>query len=177
MAGTGKLLLRTITPGWWVSLMCLWRYRAKVSPRAEVELTDSLRMGRGVVVGSYSKLKCSDGPLELGDGVQIGTHCFISAHPGGVIIGSHSMLGPFASVVGNDYRYDRLDLPISEQPKTSRGIRIGEGVWIGAGVVVLDGAQIGDGAIITPNSVVSGRINANTVAQGNPAKPIFVRRA
>lgn len=134
-------------------------------------------MGRGAVVGSYSKLKCSDGPLEIGTGVQIGTHCFISSSTGGVTIGDHAMLGPFVSVVGNDYRYDRLDIPISQQPKTSKGITIGHGAWIGAGAVVLDGAQIGDGAIVTPNSVVSGRINANTIVQGNPAKPIFARRA
>jgi acetyltransferase-like isoleucine patch superfamily enzyme len=177
MAGTGQLIRRFITPGWWVSLVCLKRYRAKVSPQAEVEVTDFLRMGRGAIIGSYSKIKCSDGPLEIGEGAMIGTHCFISSHPGGVKIGDHSMLGPFVSVLGNDYQYDRLDVPISLQPKTSKGVIIGKGVWLGAGVVVLDGAQIGDGAIITPNSVVSGKINANTVAQGNPAKPIFVRRA
>jgi hypothetical protein len=37
--------------------------------------------------------------------------------------------------------------------------------------------QIGDGAIVTPNSVVSGRVAENTVVQGNPARPIFTRRA
>lgn len=177
MAGAAQLIKRLFTPGWWVTARCLWRYKAKVSPRAEVEVTDLLRMGRGTVVGSYSKLKCSEGPLEIGEGVLIGTHCFISSHPGGVTIGDHSMLGPFASVLGNDYRYDHLDLPISQQPKTSKGVVIGKGVWIGAGVVVLDGAHIGDGAIVTPNSVVSGRVKPNTVVQGNPAKLLFVRRA
>jgi acetyltransferase-like isoleucine patch superfamily enzyme len=177
VAGTMQLVRRFVTPGWWVSLRCMFKYRAKVSPRAEVELADTLLMGPGVVVGSYTKLKCSDGLLELGEGVQIGTHCFISSHPGGVRIGDHAMLGPFVSVLGNDYRYDRLDIPISMQSKTSKGVTIGRGAWLGAGVVVLDGANIGDGAIITPNSVVSGKIAPNTVAQGNPAKPIFVRRA
>ena len=45
-----------------------------------------------------------------------------------------------------------------------------------ATVVVLDGAAIGDGAIVAPNSVVSTRLPANTIAQGNPARVIFTRR-
>ena len=177
MAGAATMAKRLLTPGWLVTLRCLWRYKAKVSPRAEVELTRFLRMGRGAVVGSYTKIKCSEGPLEIGAGVLIGTHCFISSHPGGVIIGDHAMIGPFASVLGNDYRYDRIDVPVSLQPKTSKGVVIGEGAWIGAGVVVLDGARIGAGAIVTPNSVVGGRVADNTIVQGNPARPIFVRRA
>ena len=86
------------------------------------------------------------------------------------------MMGPFTSVIGNNYRYERLDVPISLQPKTSKGIKIGEGAWIGANTVILDGAKIGNGVIVTPNSVVSGRVKDNLVIQGNPAKPIFKRR-
>lgn len=177
MAGQLTTIRRLLTPGWWVTLSCLRRYGARVSPRAEVELTEHLRLGPRVVIGSYTKLKCSDGPLELGEGVQIGTHCFISSHPGGVSIGNFSMLGPFVSVIGNNYQYDCVDVPISLQPKTSKGIVIGKGVWIAAGAVVLDGARIEDGAIVTPNSVVSGRVKANTIVQGNPASVIFTRRA
>lgn len=133
-------------------------------------------MGEGVVVGSFCKIKCSDGRLEIGDGVLIGNHCFIAAYPGGVSIGAHSMIGPFTSVIGNNYRYDRLDIPIALQQKTSKGITIGSGTWIGANAVILDGARIGNGVIVTPNSVVSGRVKDNLVVQGNPAKPIFKRR-
>ena len=176
MATPATLFKRLLFPGWLVSLICLWRFAARVSPKSEVELSNNLKIGKGSVVGSYTKLKSSEGPIELGVGVLIGTHCFIASHLGGISIGDHSMLGPFASVVANDYRYDRLDLPISLQDKTSKGIVIGKGVWLGSGVVVLDGSQIGDGAIVTPNSVVSGRVAENTVVRGNPAKPIFVRR-
>ena len=157
-------------------MRCLLKFRAKVSPRAEVELSDYLSLGPKTVVGSYTKLKCSEGSLVVGKGVLIGTHCFISSHPGGITIGDFAMIGPFASIVGNDYRYDRLDVPISLQSKTSKGVEISAGAWIGAGAVVLDGARIGNGAIVTPNSVVAGRVAANTVVQGNPARPIFVRR-
>lgn len=171
-----RTLRRIALPAWIVSVLCLWRYAAKVSPRAEVELTANLRLGRGCVIGSYTKIKTSDGPLDVGEGVAIGNHCFISSHEGGVAIGDHTMIGPGAYVVGNNYRYDRLDIPISQQPTISKGIVIGRGVWIAAGAVILDGAEIGDGVIVTPNSVVGGRIAANTIVQGNPAQKIFVRR-
>ena len=39
-------------------------------------------------------------------------------------------------IIGNDYRYDRLDVPVALQEKTSKGIRIGRDVWLGAGCVV-----------------------------------------
>ena len=68
------------------------------------------------------------------------------------------MVGPNSSIIGNNYRYDQLDVPICLQEKTSKGIQIGENVWIGAGTVVVDGARIESGAIVAPNSVVSGRV-------------------
>lgn len=172
----GTVLRRFGIPASLVSLICFIRYRAKVSPRAELELSANLEMGEGCVVGSFSKVKTSDGPLTLGRNVQIGTQCSIASGEAGISIGDDSMISPKVSIVGNNYRYDRLDIPISKQPQISKGIVIGKGVWVGAGVVVLDGAQIGDGVIVTPNSVVGGRVAPNTIVQGNPAKKIFTRR-
>jgi acetyltransferase-like isoleucine patch superfamily enzyme len=93
-----------------------------------------------------------------------------------VQIGADCLIGPSATLAGNSYRYDDLNVPIRLQEQSSRGIRIGDNVWIAAGCVVLDGADIGSGTIVTPNTVVSGRIPANSVVQGNPAKIIFTRR-
>jgi acetyltransferase-like isoleucine patch superfamily enzyme len=171
-----RMLRRIAMPAWAVSLVCLWKFSARVSPRSEVELTANLRLGRGCVIGSYTKIKTAGGRLDVGEDVAIGNHCFISAHEGGVSIGADTMIGPGACIVGNNYRYDRLYVPISRQATTSKGIVIGEGVWIAAGAVVLDGSEIGDGVIVTPNSVVGGRVPANTIVQGNPAEKIFVRR-
>jgi acetyltransferase-like isoleucine patch superfamily enzyme len=159
-----------------VSLVCWVRWRAKVSPRSEVELTDNLLIGAGGVVSSFSKIKTADGAIRIGANAAIATHCFLSAGAGGITIGDYAMIGPLASIVSSNYSYERLDQPVSMQPKTSKGIRIGNNVWIGSGVVVLDGADIGDNAIVTPNSVVAGRVPANAVVQGNPARVIFTRR-
>lgn len=171
-----KVVRRFGIPPSVVSLICWFKYRAQVSPRAELELTANLEMGAGCVVGSFSKVKSADGPLTFGRRVQIGTQCCIASGAAGVSIGDDSMISPAVYIMGNNYRYDRLDIPISQQPQTSKGIVIGSGVWLGSGVVVVDGAQIGDGVIVTPNSVVSGRVEPNAIVQGNPAKKIFMRR-
>ena len=170
------LAKRFLTPPWIVSLICWARWRARVSPRSEVELSDNLWIGAGSVVSSFCKIKSADGSIRIGAHAGIATHCFLSAGSGGILIGDYSMVGPLASIVSSNYSYERLDQPVSEQPKTSKGIRIGRNVWIGSGVVVLDGADIGDNAIVTPNSVVSGRVPANAVVQGVPARVIFMRR-
>ena len=75
---------------------------------------------------------------------------------GEVEIGDYCMISANTCIVGNNYEYNRLDIPIREQAKTSKGIRIGRDVWIGANCTILDGASIGDGCIIAPNSLVSG---------------------
>ena len=87
-----------------------------------------------------------------------------------------SPCGPNVCIIENNFHYDKLDVPIYQQEKTSKGIDIGDNVWIGSGCAILDGATIRSGAIITPNSVVSSKIPENAIAQGNPAKVIFTRR-
>jgi acetyltransferase-like isoleucine patch superfamily enzyme len=87
------------------------------------------------------------------------------------------MVGPNCSIIGNNYRYGRLDLPIHLQEKVSpKGIRIANNIWIGAGCTLLDGNDIGPGGIILPNSVISSRLREISIAQGNPVKVIFTRR-
>ncbi len=171
-----KIIRRFLVPSFAVTGIYAWKYGCMISPRAEVELSPLLKIGKGTQIGSFTKIKASDGPLEIGSQVSIGTNCFISSHTGGVTIGDYCLISPNVTIIGNNYRYDRLDMPICLQEKTSKGITIGRNVWIGAGVCILDGARIGDGAIIAPNSVVSGKIQENAIAQGNPAKVVFVRR-
>ena len=173
----GTLLRRFLTPGFVVTLRAYLKYGCMVSPKAEVEITKNLSIGRKSVVSSFSKIKATDGPLRIGSHVEISNGCVVTSHTRGVEIGDDCMLGPNVSIIGNNYRYDRLDVPLRLQEKISpKGIRLGNNVWIGAGCVILDGADIGSGTILTPNSVVSGKIPENSIAQGNPAKVIFTRR-
>ncbi|HET7314094.1 acyltransferase [Salinisphaera sp.] len=170
-----QIIQRFLIPGFVISLIYFIRYRCTVSPRAEVELSPNLRIGRGTLVSSFVKIKATNGDLIIGNHATIATGCFIAADAGAVTIGDHAIIGPNVCIVGVNYRYDRLDVPIALQGGTSKGIRIGNDVWIGAGTVIIDGAHIGDHCIVKTNSVVSGTLEPNTIAQGQPARPVSVR--
>jgi acetyltransferase-like isoleucine patch superfamily enzyme len=173
----GTLVRRFLMPGFAVTIRAYLKYGCLVSPRAEVEITPHLRIGRRSVVGSFTKIKATDGPLHIGSHVEIANGCVITSHTAGCVIGDDTLIGPNVSIIGNNYRYDRLDVPIRLQEKVSeKGIRIGANVWIGANCVLLDGADVGGGSILTPGSVVSSRLPENSIVQGNPAKVIFTRR-
>jgi len=170
-------LRRFLTPRILVTIWGYLKYGCMISPKAEVEITFQLSIGRGSIISSFTKVKASDGPLKIGRNVEISNGCVISSFTAGTFIGDDCLVGPNCSIIGNNYHYDRLDVPIRLQGKFSaKGIRIAENVWLGSGCVVLDGADIGAGTIVTPNSVISGRIPANSIATGNPAKVIFTRR-
>jgi acetyltransferase-like isoleucine patch superfamily enzyme len=172
----GVALRRFLMPAPVVSLVCFARFRARVSPRAEVELSPGLKLGRGSQIASFCKLKATLGRLEIGNDTSIATGCFLAGNTGGLLIGDDVLIGPNCTIVSGRYVYDDMSRPIRLQGNRSTGTRIGNNVLLGAGVVVLDGADIGDGVIVTPNSVVSGRVEANTVVQGNPARVVFRRR-
>lgn len=176
MISAAKAIQRFLLPRLVISIIYALRFGALVSPRAEVELSPHVKFGKGTKVSAFTKMKASDGPMTIGARVSIGTGCFMSSSTGGVSIGDDSMIGPNSAIVGSNYRYDRLDIPMQEQEETSKGITIGKDVWIGVGSAIMDGADIGDHAIIAPNSVVTSRISAKAIATGNPAKVIFIRR-
>jgi acetyltransferase-like isoleucine patch superfamily enzyme len=171
----GTLARRFLTPGFVVTLWGYLKYGCLISPKAEVEITSNLAIGRKSVIASFTKIKATDGPLKIGRNVEIANGCVITSHASGTVIGDDCLIGPNVSIIGNNYRYDRLDVPIRLQEKVSpKGI--GDDVWIGAGCVLLDGADIGSGSILTPNSVVTSRIPERSIVQGNPGKVIFTRR-
>jgi acetyltransferase-like isoleucine patch superfamily enzyme len=168
---------RFLVPRPLVSLYYFLKYRAVVSLRAEVEFSPLIRLGKGAQIGSFVKIKASEGPIRIGARTDVGVGTNIGGYRDGVEIGDDCLISPRVSIIGNKYRYDRVDQTFREQGKTSEGtLRIGNNVWIGAGAVILDGADIGDGVIIAPLSVVSGKIPENAMVQGNPGKVIFTRR-
>lgn len=52
-------------------------------------------------------------------------------------------------------------------------VTIGDNVFIGASTVVLPGVTIGNNVIIGANSTVTHDISDDTVAAGNPARPLY----
>jgi len=86
-------------------------------------------------------------------------------------IGAHSTVSQYSFLCTASHDYERADMPLVAAP-----ITIGERVWITADVFVGPGATIGDGAVVTARSSVFGDIPPWTVARGNPAVPVKVRK-
>lgn len=164
-----------LTPAPFVTLYYLWKYRARVSPRAEVDLTSNIRFGRDCVVGSFTKIKASGGPLEMGDRGGIANGCFISAGAGAIRIGRNFICGPKVNILGQNYAYHEKGQHLEDLGVNSCGIVIGDNVWIGAGSSVTDGAMIGNNTIVVANSLVNRRYPDDVILQGNPAKVVFRR--
>lgn len=51
-------------------------------------------------------------------------------------------------------------------------VTIGDNCWIAGNVTILAGAEIGSGCVIGAGSVVTGKIPPNTLAYGNPCRPV-----
>lgn len=170
-----KLVRRALIPTTAVRLYYLRKHRAIISRRAEVDIAATTDWGPGCVISSFTKIKIT-GSFIMGKEVQIGTGCFIEIGRAGLTMGDHVLISPNCSIIGSNYRFDRLDIPVTEQGTVCKGVRIGHGVWLGANSVVLDGAEIGDNVIVSAGSVVSGPIAPNSIVQGNPCKVIFTRR-
>jgi len=167
-----KILKRYVVPQVFISLYYFFKCGAKISPRAEVEVSRNLTFGRRCRVSSFTKIKASDGPLHIGSRCGFGTNCFIASGERGLYIGDNLVCGPNVVIMASSYRYDKLDVHLHDQGLTAKGTRIGKNTWVGAGAVILDGSDIGDNSIVVANSLVSGRFPPESVLQGNPAKPI-----
>lgn len=163
-------LRRFAVPRAFVTIYYLGKFGAKISPRAEVEISPNLRFGKDCRVSSFSKFKCSDGPLEIGSRCGFGTGCFIASGASGLIIGDNLVCGPNVVIMAASYQYAKRGVHLHDQGQQSKGTRIGNNVWIGAGAIVLDGAEIGDDSIVTAGSVVGRKFPAGSQLQGNPAK-------
>ncbi|MCH2169771.1 acyltransferase [Myxococcota bacterium] len=171
------LLRRFFVPSWMVTAIYMLKYRARVSPRAEVDLNPAIRLGRGTQISSFCQVKTNGGPLEIGSHVTLSANGYISASAGGVVIGDDCIFGPGTTIVGNNYRYDDLETPIRLQEKTTLGIRIGCNVWMGANVTVVDGVEIGEGAIVAAGAVVTRDVPVRAIVAGVPARLVKMRDA
>lgn len=175
---SGKIILginRILTPSYIVSAFYYFKFKGKISPKSEVDLTDRIILGKNCVVGSFTKIKASEGILSLGDRGGIANGCFISAGEGGIHIGRNFICGPNVNIIGQNYAHGEKDMHLEDIGVVSRGISIGDNVWIGAGSTITDGAVIGNNTIIVANSLVNRRYPDDVILQGNPARVVFRR--
>jgi len=133
-----------------------------------------ISIGNNVFLGRNTIVYCQNGDIRIADNVNIGSNCQIFS-AGSVEIGANVLMAAYSYIIGGGHRFDDPDVPIAQQGRKARGIRVHEDVWIGAGAKIFDGVEIGAGAIIAAGAVVTRDIPERSIAGGMPAQVIRKR--
>jgi len=141
---------------------------------AKGESNHGITIGSGVFIGRNSILHCKNGDIVVHDNVNIGFNCDI-ASSNHIEIGEKVLVAAYAYIVGGGHDYSRTDVPVMEQKRIARPIKIQPRAWIGAGVTVLDGVTIGEGTIVGTGAVVTEDLPPNSMAVGMPARVVRQR--
>jgi acetyltransferase-like isoleucine patch superfamily enzyme len=143
---------------------------------AKGESNHGIAIGNGVFLGRGTILSCKNGDIVLGDHVNIG---FLSEIFSGskVSVGRHGLFAAYVYLVGGGHEFERADVPVLEQGRSSVGIELGDDVWLGTGAKVLDGVRIGRNVVVGANAVVNQDLPDGVIAAGIPARIIRKRDA
>lgn len=158
-------------PKIWAHLLRILHFYgySHVLPRARMALGVGVRMAPNVSIRNGER-------ISVGAGAHIGERCFLWAGDGHgrIDIGEKALFGPEVFVTASNYQ-TRPGIPVMDQPKIEKDVRIGRDVWLGARSVVVAGVTIGDGCVIGAGAVVTRSLPANTVAAGVPARIVGSR--
>jgi len=141
---------------------------------AKGESNHGIDIGSGVFLGRGTILSCKNGDILLGDRSNLGFHCEIFSGSS-VKVGRHGLFAAYAYLVGGGHEWERLDVPVLEQGRSSKGITLGDDVWLGTGAKVLDGVSVGSRVVVGANAVVNQDLPDGVVAAGIPAKVLRSR--
>jgi acetyltransferase-like isoleucine patch superfamily enzyme len=126
-------------------------------------------VGHGVFLGRGTILSCKNGDIAIGDHGNFGFHCEIFSGSS-VKVGRHGLFAAQAYLVGGGHEFEREGLAVIDQPRSSRGIVLGDNVWLGTGAKVLDGVRIGSDVVVGANAVVNTDLPDGAIAAGVPAR-------
>ena len=135
-----------------------------------------ITVGNGVFLGRGTILSCKDGDIVLGDQTNLGFHCEVFS-ASTVTVGRHGLFAAYTYLVGGGHEFDRADVPVIDQARSSRGIALGDNVWLGTGTKVLDGVRIGRDVVVGAGAVVTEDLPDGAVAVGIPARVVRRREA
>ena len=130
---------------------------------------DFFKIGRNsfVAAGAYIT-----GSVVMGDNCSINPYVTIR---GKFRCGHGVRIGAYTCIVGFNHGFDRLDMPIYEQPQSFKGIELGDDIWVGAQVMIVDGITVGSHAILAGGAVITKNVPDYAIVGGNPAKIIRMR--
>ena len=129
-----------------------------------------ITLGEGVQVkhGVYLDTESTDGYIEVGRHVYLGTGCCLHGHKG-LEIGEYTLFAQNITITPFSHKFEDLEKPIIEQGGHTRKVTIGRDCYLGKCACVLHSADIGDGAVIGAGSVVVKTVPPFSVAVGVPA--------
>ena len=141
---------------------------------AKGEGNQGIRVGTGVFIGRNTILSCKNGDIDIADGANIGFNCeiFSASH---VRVGPGTLVAAYVYLVGGDHEFSDPSRAVLDQPRSSKGITVGEGAWLGARATILDGVTVGDRAIVGASAVVREPVPAGATAVGIPARIVGSR--
>jgi acetyltransferase-like isoleucine patch superfamily enzyme len=155
--------------------------RVAFGPRCDVRSGVRFAVGRGAVVrfGAGCVLDHgftleSTGRLVVGDRTVFGHHCTVAAERS-LVIGANCLFGELVSIRDHDHSFDRSDVGILYQGRSTAPVVIGDDVWVGAKATITRGVTIGEGAIVGAHAVVTHDLPAGCVAVGVPARILRMR--
>jgi serine acetyltransferase len=133
-------------------------------------------VGRGVFLGRGTILSCKDGDISIGDHGNFGFHCEVFSGSS-VTVGRHGLFAAQSYLVGGGHEFDRPEVAVIDQPRSSSGIVLGDNVWLGTGAKVLDGVRVGSHVVVGANAVVNADLPDGAIAAGVPARVLRSRPA
>jgi len=127
---------------------------------SKIIMGSNVEIGRGVIFTSELK----DGYIKIEDSVSIGRNCKID-FSGGITLKKGTMLSENVVIQTHDHGFDPRSKPIGKP------LTIEENVWIGLNTTVLYNVNlIGENSIIAAGTLVTKKIESNSIYAGIPAK-------
>lgn len=116
--------------------------------------------------------------IYFGDNCEVNMNCvFLDA--GRITIGNNALIAPSVQIYTAYHPTNASDRNVAGDDgkfafcKTQTApVTIGDNVWIGGGAIIMPGVTIGDNVVIGAGSVVTKPIPENTIAYGNPCRPV-----
>ena len=85
-------------------------------------------------------------------------------------IGANVLFGPNVQIYTATHPLDAVER--RKGPEFAKPVTIGDDCWIGGGAIISPGTTIGARCVLGAGAVVTRDIPADTVAVGNPARPL-----
>jgi len=141
----------------------------------DVRGAGTIRIGANVFIGRFSAIVAKDANVELGSGVNVGTHCRIASQSR-INIGASTLIAAYCYIGPGNHQQGNSEKPLIEQEMNIKGgVVIGTNCWIGTRATILDGVTIGDNAVVGAHSLVRDDVPAGAVVAGSPARLLRLR--